>query len=190
MPDASLEAVTGRLGIGAIAFLGWFLIVDGLQIGVFEVVEAYGKSASWGLVGIVPTAVVIYIVGVICLGIAELALSRLPAYQAPTVDHIIAVSRTGSPLLQQAFADHMRNHELLKGAAISFLVLAVGSGAEWGNSGRHDALLWLAVLGAVALSCLSLLFARRSAAQATALAVAARDAQELLVRARPGADGA
>jgi len=63
MPGASLEAVTGRLGIGAIAFLGLFLIADGLQIGVFEVVEVYGKSATWGLVGIVPTAVVIYIVG-------------------------------------------------------------------------------------------------------------------------------
>jgi hypothetical protein len=177
MPGASFEAVTGRLGIGAIAFLGLFLIADGLQMGVFEVVEAYGKSATWGLVGIVPTAVVIYILGVICLGFAELALSRFPAFQGPTVNHIIAISRTGSPLLQQVFADHVRNHDLLKGAAVSFLLLAVGSVSEWPNRGGYGTLLWLALFGAVALSCLSLLFARRSAAQATALAVAAHEAQ-------------
>ena len=178
MPGASLEAVTGRLGIGAIAFLGLFLVGDGLQIGVFDVVEAYGKSATWSLVGIVPTAVVIYIVGVICLGFAELALSRFHAFQGPTVDDIVAVSRTGSPLLQQVFADHLRNHELLKGSAVSFLVLAVGSGAECRNSGADGALLWLAVFGAVTLTCLSLLFARRSAAQATALAAAAHGADK------------
>ena len=29
----------GRLGVGAVAFLGLFLMVDGLQVGVFELVE-------------------------------------------------------------------------------------------------------------------------------------------------------
>ena len=173
MPGASFEAVTGRLGVGAIAFLGLFLVGDGLQIGVFEVVETYGKSATWSLVGIVPTAVVIYIVGLICLRFAELALSRFHAFQGPTVDDIIAVSRTGSLLLQQVFADHLRNHELLKGSAVSFLVLAVGAGAEWRNFGAYGTLLWLAGMRRVTLMCLSLLFARRSAAQATALAAAA-----------------
>ena len=46
MPGASLEAVTGRLGVGAIAFLGLFLIVDGMQIGVFDLVETIGKSVT------------------------------------------------------------------------------------------------------------------------------------------------
>ena len=64
MPGASLEAVTGRLGVGAVAFLGLFLMVDGLQVGVFELVETYGKSSTWGIVGVVPTAVVIYLIGV------------------------------------------------------------------------------------------------------------------------------
>jgi hypothetical protein len=176
MPGASFEAVTGRLGVGAVAFLGLFLLGDGLQIGVFEMIEAYGQSATWGLVGIVPTAVVTYIVGVICLGFAELVLSRFPAFQGPTVGDIVAVSRAGSPLLEQLFAEHVRNHELLKGAAVSFLVLAVGSGAEWRNSGGYYTLLWLAVFGAVGLSGLSMLFARRSAAQATALAAGAHAA--------------
>ena len=76
------------------------------------------------------------------------------------------------------FCRHLRNHELLKGSAVSFLVLAVGSGAEWRNSGAYGTLLWLAVFGAVTLTCLSLLFARRSAAQATALAAAADEAHK------------
>ena len=83
MPGASLEAVTGRLGVGAIAFLGLFLMVDGLQVGAFELVETYGKSSTWGIVGVVLTAVVIYIIGVFCVGIAELGLSRFAVFDGP-----------------------------------------------------------------------------------------------------------
>ena len=39
MLGASFEAVTGRLGIGAIAFLGLFLVVDGFQLGAFELIK-------------------------------------------------------------------------------------------------------------------------------------------------------
>lgn len=59
MPGTSFEAVTGRLGVGAIALLGLFLMVDGLHVGAFEMLETYGKSTTWGIVGVVPAAVVI-----------------------------------------------------------------------------------------------------------------------------------
>lgn len=104
MPGASLEAVTGRLGVGAIAFLGLFLIVDGMQIGVFDLVETIGKSVTWGIIGIVPTVVVTYIVGVFCLGIAEIVLSGLFSFTSPKPEDIIAVSSTGSALLQQLYS--------------------------------------------------------------------------------------
>ena len=131
MAGASFEAVTGRLGVGAVAFLGLFLMFDGLQVGVFELIETYGASSTWGLVGALPTTVVIYIIGVFCIGFAELGLSRYAAFQGPTPDDILIVSRSGTGLLQHLYADHLRNHELLKGAAVSFMILAVGSFAEW-----------------------------------------------------------
>jgi hypothetical protein len=170
MPSASFESVTGRLGIGAIAFLGLFLVVDGLQVGVFELIETYVKTSTWSVVGVIPTAVVIYIVGVFCLGFAELSLSRFPAFHGPSPHDVIAVSRDGGALLQQIYADHVRNHELLKGASVSFVILAVGTIADWRNIPGYEVVVVLAAMGAVALSVLSLVFARRAARQAADLA--------------------
>jgi hypothetical protein len=126
MQGASFEAITGRLGIGAIAFLGLFLIVDRMQVGVFELIQIYGKSTAWGIVGVVPTVVVTYIIGVFALGIAELALSRVNGFSSPHAKELVAISRSGSPLLDRLYAENLRNHELLKGAFVSFLLLATG----------------------------------------------------------------
>lgn len=173
MPGASLEALTGRLGVGAIAFLGMFLLLDAARIGTFEMIELYGKSTTWGLVGVVPTAVVMYIVGVFCGGTSELVLSRIPALRGLEAHEMLAVSRSGGPVVQQLFADHLRNHELLKGAAVSFLVLAAGSLAEFYNLQPFGGLAWLGGAGGLVLAGLSLAFARRARVQASALAAAA-----------------
>lgn len=172
MPGASFEAITGRLGVGAIAFLGCFLLVDGLQIGVFGFVEHYGKSATWGIVGVVPTAVVTYIVGVFCVGVSELLLSRWPLLASRPPDEIQAVSRDGAPLIQQAYAEQLRNHELLNGSFVAFLVLAVGCLVDAANMRGFDAIVWLATSGAVLLAALSLVFSRRAAARASEIAAA------------------
>jgi len=175
LSGTGLEGITGRLGIGAITVLGLFLLVDGAQIGVFELIETYGNSTTWGIVGIVPTAVVTYIVGVFCLGAADLVLSKLSAFQPPTPADVLNISRTGSALLEQAYSDHTRNFELLKGAAISFVILSVGSLAEASNLPSNRSVIWLAVLAALGLSPLSLLFAHRSLVQARDLARIAGD---------------
>jgi hypothetical protein len=172
---ASFEAVTGRLGVGSIAFLGLFLIVDGLQLGAFEMIESYGKSATWGIVGVVPTAVVIYIVGVFCVGLAEMIVAPFPAFRGPTPEDVFVVSRLGGPVVQQSYTEHLRNHELLKGAAVSFVILAIGSFAEFQNARGFEALAWISAAAAVALSTLSLAFSRRALLHAAHLASVVRD---------------
>ncbi len=102
MPNTSLEAVTGRLGVGAIAFLGMYLAVDGLQLGVFELVETYGKSVAWGILGVIPTIVVTYIIGVFCLEIADTALSRSASFRVHRPKKIIAISKTGAHCFSNA----------------------------------------------------------------------------------------
>jgi hypothetical protein len=174
MPGTSIEAVTGRLGVGAIAFLGLFLMVDGLGVGVFELIETYGQSSTWGIVGVIPTTVVTYIIGMFCVGFAELGLSRFAAFHGAEPRDILVVASSGMGLLQQLYADHLRNHELLKGAAVSFIILAVGSLAEWRTIPGYEIVVGLAAGGAVLLSYLSLVFARRAMEQAVALAVVAQ----------------
>jgi hypothetical protein len=179
MPGASFEAVTGRLGVGAIAFFGLFLIVDGILVGVFDLVETIGKSVTWGIIGILPTVVVTYIIDVFCLGIAEIVLSRFPSFLSPKPEDIMAVSGTGSALLQQIYSEHLRNHELLKGTFVSFLILAVGCIAESRNMYGSIAIVWLFTAGSIALAVLSLLFSGRAAGRAAAIADAAHVQHEL-----------
>lgn len=178
MPGASFDAVTGRLGVGAIAFFGLFLIVDGM-IGVFDLVETMGKSVTRGIIGILPTVVVTYIVGVFCLGIAEVVLSVFPVFSSPKPEDIITVSGTGSSLLQQLYAEHLRNHALLKGISVSFLILAVGCIAESPHMSGSIAIVWLFTAGAIALAVLSLLFSGRAARRAAAIADATHVQREL-----------
>ena len=116
MPGTSFEAMTGRLGVGAVALLGAFLLVDGLNHQIFPLlIENFGKSVTWGLIGILPTAVVTYIVGVLCFGLAEVLFAGVPSLGGPTPEAIVAVSATDSMLLQAAYTEQVRAHELLKG---------------------------------------------------------------------------
>jgi hypothetical protein len=189
MPGASFEAVTGRLGVGAIAFFGLFLLVDGL-IGVFDLVEAMGKSVTWGIIGLLPTVVVTYIVGVLCLGIAEVALPRFPSFSLPKPEDMIAVSGTGSALLQQVYSEHLRNHELLKGAAASCLILAGGCVAQSPSMSGSIVTVWVFTAGALALAILSLLFSGRAARRAAAIAEAAHARREVPLNTPAGRTGA
>ena len=161
MPGTSVEAITGRLGVGAIAFLACFLIVDGQQVGVFEMVEFYGKSASFGIVIALPTAVVTYVLGVIMMGIADLLFSRFSSLAPIAARQVRAVSTRGGVILQQIFVEHLRDFELLKGAAAAFLLLVVGCLAEIPNM-PVATIVAGAALGSLLLAALSLLFARRA----------------------------
>ena len=133
MPSTSFEAVIGRFGVGAIAFLGMCLFVDGWEHGAFKLVDTFGQSVSWGIICVIPTIAVTYIVGVFCLEIADTVLSRFAPFRGPALQEIIAVSKTGSTVLQQRYADDLRNQELLKGAAVSFIFLALGAVTEIPN---------------------------------------------------------
>jgi hypothetical protein len=102
--------------------------------------------------------------------VSELLLARFPALREPRPVEILDVSRKGGPVLQQVYAEHLRNHELLKGAAVSFLVLAAGSLTEFRNLQPFGHLAWLGAAGAVLLAVLSVAFAHRSAFKASSLA--------------------
>jgi hypothetical protein len=175
MSGDSLEVVTGRLGIGAIALLGLFLIADGAAR-VFENFEVIGQTTTWGVIGVLPTIVVTYVIGVLCLDTAEVLLSRFPPFSSASTQDLLAVSDTGSTLLHQAYSEQLRNHELLKGTSVSFLILAVGCLAESGRMGQamQMRIVWVSSGVALGLALLSLLFSRRAGMRARLIAKAAQ----------------
>ncbi len=162
MLGAPVEKITGRLGVGAICFLALFLVVDGMQIGVFHLVETYGKSVTFGIIIALPTAVVTYILGVFCVGTADLILSRFNAFREPEPASILALSQSGGDLLQQSYSENLRNFELLKGSSIAFVFLAVGVLLDVPNMRGYETIMIIAFIVAIGLSTLSLVFAHRA----------------------------
>jgi hypothetical protein len=81
-------------------------------------------------------------------------------------------------LLQQVYSEHLRNHELLKGASVSFLILAVGCIAESPSMSGSIVIVWFFTAGAIALAIPSLLFSVRAARRAAAIAEAAHARRE------------
>jgi Kef-type K+ transport system membrane component KefB len=166
MPTASVETITGRLGVGSICFLAFFFVIDGMQIGVFHLVETYGDSVTFGIVAALSTAVVAYIFGVFCVGTADLVLSRFAAFKEPDPEKLYALSISGGDLLKQSYSEIIRILELLKGLFIAFLLLALGTVLDASNMLGYKNIVILAFIIAIALSVLSLLFARRSVIKA------------------------
>jgi hypothetical protein len=170
MLGAPVETITGRLGVGSIAFLAIFLAVDGMQIGVFHLVETYGNSVTFGIVTALPTAVVAYILGVFCVGTADLVLSKFSAFQEPNPKIVYALSKSGGDLLKQSYSETIRNLELLKGSFFAFILLAFGTVLDASNMRGYEIVVVLAFVIAIGLSALSLLFARRAVVKATCIA--------------------
>jgi hypothetical protein len=166
MLAAPIETITGPLGVGAICFLAFFLAVDGMQIGVFHIVETYGDSVTFGIVAALPTAVVAYILGVFCVGTADLVLSKFSAFQEPDPEEIYALSKTGGDLLRQSYSEKIRNFELLKGSSVAFILLAAGTVFDASNMLKYEIIFVLAFIAAIGFSILSLLFARRAVLKA------------------------
>ena len=166
MLGAPVETITGRLGVGAICFLALFLAVDGMQIGVFHLIETYGKSVTFGIIAALPIAVVTYILGVFCVGTADLVLSRFCAFREPEPELILALSQSGGDLLQQSYSENLRNSELLKGSSVAFVLLATGTLLDVSNMRGYETIVIIAFIVALGLSALSLVFAHRAIGRA------------------------
>lgn len=131
-----------------------------------SLVETYGDSVTFGIVAALPTAVVAYILGVFCVGTADLVLSKFTAFQEPAPERICALSKSGGDLLRQSYSETIRNLELLKGSFVAFLLLALGVALDASNMRGYETILVLAFIAAIGLSLLSLLFSRRSVVKA------------------------
>jgi hypothetical protein len=177
MLGAPVETITGRLGVGSICFLAFFLAVDGMQIGVFHLVETYGDSVTFGIIAALPTVVVAYILGVFCVGTSDLILSKFAAFQEPNPERIYALSKSGGELLKQSYSETIRNLEMLKGSFFAFLLLAVGIVLDSPNMPGYEIVVVLATIAAIGFSAISMLFARRAVVKAIRIAEVTFDEQ-------------
>jgi hypothetical protein len=160
MKDAAdaLGSVAGATGVGTLCLLALFLFLDGRAPTLFPTFEQYAKTATWGIVAAVPVLAIGYVVGVAMMNAAGTAvrLTFGPHLDVEIGDTSkLANLDAGKSVLVQAFVQLRQERDVLGGAAIALLLLAVGALSEVPNLPGLKAVVVtaaiVAVLGAILL---------------------------------------
>ena len=168
-PDkASLEDLTGYLGVGALELLGLFFVLDGVS-GFLAFVETYAKTSSWAILVTVPALVVCYILG-LTSSLAVESLLRLEPVLTP--EHFAQATSSNNEAMVRKYAEVERHARLLNGCLIAFVVVGVGCLAETRQMGRFAFVGYLGCVLSIALGVLCPFLARHQQRKLLPLIVA------------------
>lgn len=154
----SLENFAGLTGVGALQVLGWFFVIDGLT-GFYVLVEQYAASASWQIFFSVAVVALAYLLGAVSSIIGALIVELGSSTTTRIYEVAGRLNTTASYLVLE---DWLKKSAILKGSAVSVLVLAAGSVIE-GQSGFMERFGVVGLAGGalgVGLSVLAALVAR------------------------------
>jgi len=162
MPNEALGTFAGPTGVGALFFLGVFLILDGRAPQLFPAFETYAGTSSWAIIAAIPLLAISYLAGLVLMTGASAAVRGTfgPATQEEANDTYSVSSKPAKEsVIAQRYSQLQQDKDILAGAAFSLVVLALGALSEartlkWQNGidGWLVAVgVCLALLGAVAL---------------------------------------
>ena len=168
-----IEEVSGFLGVGSLAILGIFFILDGAS-GFLAFVEVYAKTSTWAILVTVPVLVVAYVFGIISsLGVEALLEKVLPSALTPALFRTVSESKNDA--LMQKYLDAERRGLLLHGCVAAFLLLAVGSWAEAQMMAPFGFVGYIGLIGGLAVAVLCPILARRNQREVAVFAQAITD---------------
>lgn len=131
--NESLSTFAGPTGVGALCFLGIFLILDGRVPTLFPALEAYSKTTTWTIIAAVPVLAITYLTGLVLITTAGTGVRRLygPSVQQEAKDTVAVSMRSEKDsILAQRYMQLQQERETLAGAALSLIVLAFGALSE------------------------------------------------------------
>src|SRR6185436_12363728 len=126
----SLGAFAGATGVGALCILGVFLFLDGRAPTLFPTIEEYAKTATWGVVAAIPVLAIAYVIGLVlitasCFAVRGVFGPSLPNEAADTARvSLVAIKES---VLTQEYLQLKQERDVLGGAALSLIVLAIGA---------------------------------------------------------------
>jgi hypothetical protein len=156
----SLGTFAGATGVGALCILGVFLLLDGRSPTLFPAFEEYAKTATWGVVAAVPVLAIAYVTGLVLITASCLAIrsSFGPSLldEATDTARVSHVSAKDSVLAQE-YIKLKQERDVLGGAALAFLVLAIGALSETKNLDYLKLVIGVAAAGAL-IAAIALFF--------------------------------
>jgi hypothetical protein len=156
----SLGTFAGATGVGALCILGVFLLLDGRAPALFPTLEEYAKTATWGVVAAVPVLAIAYVIGLVLITASCFAVrgSFGPSLldEATDTARVSSVSAKDSVLAQE-YIRLKQERDVLGGAALALLVLAIGALSETKNLGHLKLIIGAAAAGAL-IAAIALFF--------------------------------
>lgn len=157
MEKATLEELTGYLGVGAIEMLGAFFIGDG-QSNLIDWIGLLKGSQTLAIAGAVPLLVICYVLGLVTVTMVQGGM-RFLVRPVITPKLFAEISTSDNDVLVRRFAEVERHSRLLYGCSGAFLVLSIGCLFEVKQVGANLAYVGYVcfALGlCVAISCIPL----------------------------------
>lgn len=149
-----LQGFSGATAIGGLVFVDLILIGNAFADNLFPSIRQYSESPTWALVVAVPLVSLVYLLGVLSIGAAELILTsfRLLNKRALVDDTIDASS--GGDYVAGRFQQIRQEAELLGGGAIAFALLGLGAALSgWRIEGWRRFLTAVTVMAVVFGAC-------------------------------------
>jgi len=145
VPWQGLQGFSGATAIGALVFVDLALIANSFADNLFPVINIYSQTPTWAIVVAIPLVSIAYLLGVLCIGAAEVILIRFRCLDANALVEDILVTSTSGEFASMHFRQLRQEADLLAGAMIAFVLLALGAGlSAWRIAG------WRKFLTAVA----------------------------------------
>ena len=124
--------ITGYLGLGSLAILGLFLILDG-RMDILGLIEQYASTSTWSAVVAIPILVVAYLLGVIVVTISDIVFDSKFEQVYPQTSLFTSVATSENETVIEKYVELERVRRLMVGSILPFLLLGLGSLSEVKN---------------------------------------------------------
>ncbi|MEL6808035.1 MAG: hypothetical protein AAFO97_09665 [Pseudomonadota bacterium] len=131
MPQISfsdLGELTGALGIGSIAVLAVLMVLDTLSP-IHTLIETEADSQTWALFVAVPIIVISYVAGIICVALGNTARTTFSSVSPPEPEWV-SIPESLLNIVTVQYRNAKRKIDVLDGATVAFLMLAIGLALE------------------------------------------------------------
>jgi hypothetical protein len=156
----SLGTFAGGTGVGSLCILGVFLLLDGRAPTLLPTFEEYAKTATWGVVAAIPVLAIAYVIGLVLITASCFAVRV--SFGPSLLDEAADTARVSyvaakDSVLAQEYIRLRQERDVLGGAALALLVLAIGALSETNNLAHLKLVIGVASVGAL-IAAMALFF--------------------------------
>jgi hypothetical protein len=180
-PWQNIQSFSGASAVGAVVFVDLALVADAFADNLFPTINLYAQTPTWAIVVAIPILSLVYLIGVLAIGVGEALLGWLRLGKGVTPDEDTTALVRCSDALIGRYQRLRQEAELLAGSVVAFGLLGVGSTLHAWRIVGWRRFLFAVAIAAMIFAAASLALAVRRYATAYRIATTARPSNSLRV---------